>query len=334
MTWVRYAIVPELVLILPAPSSTDRAALTRTLARARPAPVAHGDWRGWLARRLGRADLAQQPPAQLAAPAGAPAGGLWFATPVNLLAALDHVRLAPEGCVALTAQEAAMLAADFAARLGGAGAPAAQSGGAGSPVAQLALQPVGAEGFLLAGLDAAQARTHDPARLLGADIGPWLPAGEGARTLRRLGTEIEMWLHEHPLAQALRRRGAPPVTALWLWGGGSGALRQGVPRPAPAWPRGYGSDGWLQGLWRAAGESLVDPGASFAALEPAPDRDTVVVVRGGEPFESNWLAPALAALAARDVGAVQVVIDERVFRFSRFDLLKPWRRTVEWTVPA
>lgn len=316
--------MPDIVLILAAPSPVDRAALTRPLARARAAPVAHGDWRDWLARRLGRADLAQLPPAQLAAPQGKPARDLWFATPVALVATLDHVRLAPEGCVVLAPEEAATLAADFAARLGGAG----------TPDPQLALQPVGAEGFLLSGL-AAQARTHDPVRVLGADIGPWLPTGEGARALRRLGSEIEMWLHGHPLAHAWRERGAPAVTALWLWGGASGALRQpGPQRPAHAWPRGYGTDGWLRGLWRAAGEELAGAGANFVALDPAPDRDTVVVVRGGEPFESHWLAPALAALAARKVRGVQVVIDERVFRFSRFDLLKPWRRTVEWTVPA
>lgn len=323
MTSVRYAIVPELVLIVPAPSPADRAALTRPLARARPAPLAIGDWRGWLARRLGREDLARQPPAQLAAGRSAPGGDAWFATPVALLAALDHVRMAPDGCVLLAAEQAAQLAADFAARLGGADAQGAR----------LALQPAGAEGFLLSGL-VAQARTHDPARVLGADIGPWLPTGEDAAPLRRLGSEIEMWLHEHPLVRAPRPRGAPPVTSLWLWGGGPTVPAQAPARPMAPWPRGYGIDSWLHGLWRAADESLAGHGEEFASISVTPDRDTVVVVRGDEPIASAWLAPALDALAARRVRRVRLVIDERVFGFSRFDLVKPWRRAVEWTVPA
>lgn len=315
--------MPELVLILAVPSPADRAALTRPLARARPAPVANGDWRGWLARRVGRADLAQQPPAHVAAGCNAKPAGAWFATPVSLVAALDHVRMAPDGCVALTPEEAAQLSADFARRLGEAGAAGAR----------LALQPAGAEGFLLAGLSA-NAHTHDPARVLGADIGAWLPKGQGAGPLLRLGSEIEMWLHEHPLARALRRRGAPPVTALWLWGGGAAVAAPAAPKPLTPWPQGYGADSWLRGLWRAAGESLAGSGATFASVSMAPDRDTVVVVRGAAQFESQWLAPALEALAARRLRCVQLVIDERVFRFTRFDLVKPWRRAVEWTVPA
>lgn len=325
--------MPELVLILAVPSSADRAALTRPLARARPAAVANGDWRGWLARRLGRADLAQLPPAHVAAGCNATPAGTWFATPVSLVAALDHVRMAPDGCVALTPEEAAQLSADFALRLGDAGAGDAGAGGAGAGCARLTLQPAGAEGFLLAGL-LASAHTHDPARVLGADIGPWLPTGQGAGPLRRLGSEIEMWLHEHPLARALRRRGAPPVTALWLWGGGAAVAAPASPRTLAHWPRGYGADSWLRELWRAAGESLAGPGATFASVSLAPDRDTVVVVRGDAQFESGWLAPALDALAARRLRGVQLVVDERVFRFSRFDLVKPWRRAVEWTVPA
>jgi len=323
VTSVRYAIVPELVLILPAPLPADRAALTQPLARARPAPLANGDWRGWLARRLGREDLARQPPAQLAAGRNAPGDDTWFATPVALLAALDHVRMAPDGCVLLAPEEAAQLALDFAARLGGAHTQGAR----------LALQPAGAEGFLLSGL-AARARTHDPARVLGADIGPWLPTGADAVPLRRLGSEIEMWLHEHARARALRPRGAPPVTSLWLWGGGATVPAQVPVTPRAPWPRGYGIDSWMRGLWRAAGESLAGRGADFASISVAPDRDTVVVVRGDVPIASGWLAPALDALAARRVRRVQLVIDERVFGFSRFDLVKPWRRAVEWTVPA
>ena len=333
----------ELVLILPTPSAADRAALAVPLGRARAAAVERGDWRGWLARRLGCGRLASRPPAEVAALAApdmpdaavaAPGGGMWFATPVALLAALDHVRMLPDGWVTLRKDEAAQLAADFAATLGG---------------TSLSLAAAGAEGFLLSGLEV-QALTHDPARVLGADVAPWLPAGEGAGQLRRLATEIEMWLHEHPLQRALRRRGSPPATTLWLWGGGAAAGDAGGPTPAgtlmptatrdraaraAAWPRGYGRDSWLAGLWQAAGERLTGDADAFAAIEPAQDRDTIVVVRAaaGEA-EARWLAPALAQLAARRCAGVQCVIGDRAFRFSRFDLVKPWRRSVRWAAPA
>lgn len=332
----------ELVLILPTPSAADRAALAVPLGRARAATVERGDWRGWLARRLGCGRLASLPPAEVAAPATpdepamavAPSrGGAWFATPVALLAALDHVRMLPDGWVTLREDEAAQLAADFAATLGG---------------TSLSLAAAGAEGFLLSGLEV-QALTHDPARVLGADVAPWLPAGEGAGQLRRLATEIEMWLHEHPLQRALRRRGSPPVTTLWLWGGAApddagtppaadmsprAATRDAGARTA-AWPRGYGRDSWLAGLWQAAGERLTGDADAFAAIEPAQDRDTIVVARAaaGEA-EARWLAPALAQLAARRCAGVQCVIGDRAFRFSRFDLVKPWRRSVRWAAPA
>lgn len=321
----------ELVLILPIPSAADRAALAPALGRARASPVAGGDWRAWLASRVGLPRVAASPPAHVAAASvSIPATGTWFATPVALHAALDHVRMPANGWVTLTGDESAQLAADFAATLGG---------------GTLSLTPAGAEGFLLSGL-AANARTQDPARVLGGDIAPWLPADEGAGRLRGLGAEVEMWLYEHPLQRTLRRRGSPPVTTLWLWGGGPPANGASAAPASPtmmptlaggarAWPRGYGRDSWLAGLWRAAGEGLAGEGGALADLEFAVDRDTVVVVRdAADDVEARWLAPALAQLAARRLRGVQLIVDERAFRFSRFDLVKPWRRAVHWAAPA
>lgn len=289
--------------------------------------MAGGDWRAWLAERVGRAACGVQPPAHLAASAlDAPAGGTWFATPVALVAALDHVRMPASGWLTLTAPEAAEIAAQFSREFGGSG---------------LSLVPAGTEGFLLTGLAAGAVRTYDPARALAADIGPWLPVGEGATALRRLGTEIEMWLYEHPANRARVRRGAAPVSALWLWGGGEpadAALPEVVTREAArrTLPRGYGGDSWMRGLWRAADCPFEGEARSLAEVELAASTDTVVVARQGVDDEvvARWCEPALAHLAARRASTVQFVIDERVFRFSRFDLVKPWRRTVHWAVPT
>lgn len=324
---VRYAIVPELVLILPVVPGEARAALAVPLARARASRIEGGDWRVWLAQRLGAAALAREPPAHVAARAvGVPEEGAWFATPVALVAALDHVRMPAAGWLTLTEDEARDLATRFASVFGGSG---------------LALAPAGAEGFLLSGLTADPVCTHDPARVLAADVGPWLASGQGAGSLRRLGTEIEMWLHEHAVNRARVRRGAVPVSTLWLWGGGApvrGAT-QAAARRSPAraaLPRGYGGDSWLRGLWQAGGRPIEGDAATLTQVEVAPRTDTVVVVRRGVDADvvGHWCDPALALLAARRIKTVQLVIDDRVFRFSRFDLVKPWRHRVSWEAPA
>lgn len=312
-----------LVVILPVLPAAARAALASPLGRARPLPLADGDWRAWLARRIGRADLAALPPAALAAAAfGVATAGTWFATPVAFVAAHDHVRMPMTGWLSLDAQEAGALAADFARAFDGSGH---------------ALVPAGAEGFLLTGL-AAAAATADPARVLGGDIAPWLPAGEGASRLRRLGVEIEMWLHGHAVNRERSRRGATPVAGLWLWGGAAASPSAPVPparRQAQA-PHGHGADAWLRGLWRALGREIDGPARSFADLDFAGEAGTVAVVRGqvDDSIAARWLEPALAALAVRRTRAVEFVADGRVFRFGRFDLLKPWRRHVAWAVPA
>ncbi|MGD9597313.1 MAG: hypothetical protein AB7G76_02955 [Steroidobacteraceae bacterium] len=314
----------DLVVILPVAGAAARTALASPLARARRRALGSADWRAWLARRLGRADLAVRPAATVAAAAlGVPPGAAWFATPVALLAAVDHVRMPSAGWLALEADETAVLAADFTRVFEGTGH---------------ALTPAGSEGFLLTGVSTA-AITHDPARVLGGDIAPWLPTGEGAAPLRRIGTEIEMWLHEHPVNRTRVRRGAAPLAGLWLWGGESpapAAPAQPHDRVGTGLPRGYGGDSWLRGLWQAGGRTLDGPGRAFAELELARDADTVVVVREGvdDRVAAHWVDPALAALAARRIDTVEVVADERVFRYRRFDLVKPWRRPVAWAVPT
>ncbi|MBV6417970.1 MAG: hypothetical protein CMLOHMNK_02749 [Steroidobacteraceae bacterium] len=317
------------VVILPVLPAAARAALAPSLARGRPVPLANGDWRAWLTQRVGRADLAAQPPAGLAAGAfGVAREAAWFATPVALLAAHDHVRMPVTGWLALEAAEAESLATDFARVFAGSG---------------LSLVPAGAEGFLLTGIEAT-AETVDPARVLGGDIAPWLPAGAGAAPLRRLGVEIEMWLHEHAVNRARTRRGADAICGLWLWGGAAhgpasspAMASPATPVAAPARvPRGYGSDAWLRGLWSAMGRALEGPAHAFDAFELSGDLDTIAVVRDAVDGNAaaRWIEPALAALAARRTRTVLVVADGRTFRFGRFDLVKPWRRRVAWAVPA
>lgn len=311
-----------LVLILPVVSAAERAALAQPLARARESALAGGDWRAWLAQRVGLAALASAPPAQVAAPVLGVAPALaWFATPVSLLAALDHVRMPADGWITLAADEAAELAERFARDFAGSG---------------FALAPAGAEGFVLSGLAALRTRTHDPARVLAGNIGPWLAAGDDAASVRRLGAEIEMWLHGQPLGESRQRRGLAPVSTLWIWGGGAPVAVPGPAGPRKHSSRAYGGDSWLRGLWAAQGLSAPGEAGSLREVAIAREADTFVVARHGlrDDVVERWCAPALAHLAARRVASVQVVIDDRLFRINRFDLVKPWRRTVRWTASA
>src|SRR5690349_15887140 len=137
------------------------------LLRFARAPERVDDWRRWLLRELelpGSSDVAV---ADTAARAFLDAGSdaaTWLATPVRLSARLDHVRLETRGLLRVDAHEAAAFCAEFATQF----AP------------QFQLHAAGERNFLLTGLEPLSARTVDPARLLGADIGGALPDGGAA----------------------------------------------------------------------------------------------------------------------------------------------------------
>lgn len=64
-----------------------------------------------------------------------------------------------------------------------------------------------------------------PERVIGRDVGAWLPASP---LLRRLQNEMQMLLYTHAVSEARAERGALAVNSFWL--GGSGALAA-VPAP-------------------------------------------------------------------------------------------------------
>jgi hypothetical protein len=83
----------------------------------------------------------------------------------------------------------------------------------------LVLTPLPGGEFLMQGPATLTASTTEPARALVADLEASLPKGNDAKALKRLGAELEMWLHANPLNETRRRRGELPVSTLWLWGG-------------------------------------------------------------------------------------------------------------------
>jgi hypothetical protein len=287
------------------------------------APVQYiDDWRRWLTLRVAGPELAELPPAQLAARAADSAlNGVWLATPVHLEARLDHVRLADRGLLHLDRDQAHALSQEFAHTFG----------------PQLSLAG-GERGFVLRGGPDADAITTDPARLLDSDIGQALPSGSPAGgELRRLGTEIEMWLHGSRVNEARERARQKLITALWLWGGG-------LARPQPAKPAGtrdplrlFGADFLLHDLARLlSGAAVSAAPASFAGIDAGFSSCVQLAPMSGpageslRDIETNWFAPARNALVRGSLDRLTLVANDRVFEVSARAGWKFWRPRGHW----
>jgi hypothetical protein len=292
-----------------------------------------GGWRPWLARWLGRPDLAPYAPAPVAAaslsPPMGPAGlsqAVWLATPVHLIAGLTNLHFDRRGILRLSGEELGGFAHDFNRTFGD---------------TDLHLEPLANGEFLLRGPAAwSAAITTEPARALVGGLESSLPKGNAATALRRLGAELEMWFHSHPVSAARQRRGERPVSTLWLWGGG--VLESLKSCGAPPTDVAYGTDPYLAGLWQLQGaparglpdrfgDVLTDPRAERAALvvEITPLLQTNpnwTVFEALVDLERLYLSPALEALHARALESVILVVNDTEARLCRGDRLKFWRR--------
>jgi hypothetical protein len=285
-------------------------------------------WRGWLACELRARALADLPPAAVCAlAADLPPSGAWLATPVHLEARLDHVRLVDRGLLRMLIEQRATCRDDFAQVFG----PA------------LALHDAGECGFILTGGPAGAVHTLDPARRLDADVGTSLPSGDAsAGELRRLSTEIEMWLHSARANESRDRAKQRRVSALWLWGGGQPLIATRGPRRSELETVILrGSDPYLLAL------AELGPHSGFLAqtpVEPAPAIFTPFVndafvefapMSGPRPeslvtLETQWFAPARAALQRGDLESLTIVANDRVFTLRQRSGWKFWRRSLPW----
>jgi hypothetical protein len=269
--------------------------LERLLARAtrlRQAP----DWRAWVGTAFGLGSETPVPVGRtVAASYSLPtAGASWFlATPVKLVAAVDHLRLDAIGAVLLEPTVRERLARDHARDF------------AGSQFSLLATPG----GLLLRGPDGIEIETSDPAPWAGREVGAALPRGRDSALLLRHMTELQMWLHA---------RGSSPANALWCWGDAQGTLPTPAQRPALE-----SDDEYLHALARltsgsASGERVAT--YRFAALGAARD-----------PFseaERRWFAP-LAESISRGENA-ELWYSGSVYRLSRWQTLRRWRRVLPW----
>ena len=289
-------------------------------------------WREWLARWLGRGDLAGVSVAAVAAGAASSAAATrWIATPVELVAGLTRVHLDRRGIVRLTTAEQAILADAFHRTFAGSG---------------FVLQPLSDGQFLAVTPGIAAVETTEPARCAGGLL--VVPQGPAAAPLLRLIAEIEMWLHGAALNEARAARGAARVTGLWLWGATGAALPAArPPRTAANGERhgataAFGSDAFVAGLLSLDGRALQPlperPAAVFA--DSSAERAVVVAELAGElPGEVAWslpaavaaldgrlIQPALAALRGGSLGKLALIANDTRIAVGRLSGMKRWRR--------
>jgi hypothetical protein len=290
-------------------------------------------WLGWLARWLGRDELADLTPASAAAllaqaalpAAGNLPGGGWIATPVHLLAGISSVHLDRRGVLRLPPADARQLAADFGGTFGD------------SPFRLAVLPPAD---LLLVGPYLHGVKTVEPARAVLSPLGQSQPRGEQAVALRRLNAELEMWLHGHAINHARARRGEPLVSSLWLWGGGA-LPSSAAPAPHRQGDIAFADDVRARGLWQLTGgdcwpvpDTLEDV-LSYAEVDRA-----AVVVEAGPVLQSHprwtlvealgaldlhFIGPALQALRTGRLASVVLLANGCSLTVRAKDLRRWWR---------
>jgi hypothetical protein len=285
-------------------------------------------WREWLARAVGREDLAGAAPACIAAAAadvapGGPAGAsdtLWIATPLQLTAGAARLYLDHRGVLRLPRAELAALAAAFQDTFA---------------VSGCSLTPLSSGDFLLRTAGIAPVATIEPARCAGNDVAEALPRGVAAAPLRRLVAEIEMWLHGQALNEARVRRGDPPVTTLWPWGA-EGRAVQPERRAGRATPRAFGADPYLSGLWHLQAdvcralpqrleEVLADEHACGVVLVLQTDSH-YTLAEALARLDERFVSPALKALRRGEVSGVTLIANDTRVTLRRRSHLRFWRR--------
>jgi hypothetical protein len=214
-----------------------------------------------------------------------------LATPVHYLAEMSNVRLAADGVLKLQAEEAELLARDFARTWDD---------------SEFRLEALGA--LLFCGCRTALlANQSDPERALGRYIHEFLPTGQDAPALKRLMSEMEIWLFDHEVNVQRRARALPTVSALWLWGGAAplGSL--------PATSAG------------AAGEDVFF--SAFAAKKGRPEN---VMVVQDEPGAGTWnAAPARWLHAAlEDLRRGVITRLDLSSGAWRFEVTRRWRSRI------
>jgi hypothetical protein len=289
------------------------------------------------------ADEAPLAPYMLRADGGEPGSATWACVqPVHVRIAHDHLVLIDPASLELSDDEASVLLA--VAR------PLIEELGVRIDAPKPARWYLSGDGFgTLAGAS--------PLRASGRNIEIWLPheahSGERSRTWMKLQNEVQMAWFEHPVNEAREARGLPSVNSIWFHA-------QGAAQPVKSpFIRVLSDAAATRGLALTAGVEIGAPPSSFAALTPGANgarsgahggnQVTATTLVELDPFsapyieqdwarwneafaalETDWFAPALAALQAGQLGELGLTLcgdtGSVTLTITRGDLRKFWRR--------
>jgi hypothetical protein len=184
--------------------------------------------------------------------------------------------------------------------------------------------------------------TRDLPEVIGRDINQYLPGGNDGLHWHQVLNEIQMLLHTHPVNQAREARGAPEINSLWIWGGGVSPLVPGGDFTAV-----WSDDTLARALavksntphHALPADALIVLGKMAAKtakplvvlpqLQAAANAgDTDQWQAELRHLERDWFAPLYAALRARRLSALTLVVPgvDR-YDITFHDSWKFWRRS-------
>jgi hypothetical protein len=290
-------------------------ALKWLLARGARLPERADCWRSWSVQAAGlpATTLQRFPegPCARAAWSGSAATGCWArARPVHLLAAIDHLRLAPLDALQIEPGEAAELLASINAQLSDDG---------------LRVHAASPQDWLLECREPLQCESPDPAGIPDGNLRHHLPRGSDASRLQSIVNELQMLLHEHPVNLRRVARGLLPVNSVWFWGFGETPVA--VPQELPLL---LSDDPWLRGLWTLHG-------ADCAALPAARGwnqrgRRWLLVASGpgefggGETLEREVFEPLRTALRSGALRRASLLLGSQPLEITGRIRWRFWRR--------
>jgi len=292
-------------------------------ARGVHTPAASDGIEAALCEALGIARQTDYPlaPITLAADGGTPGDAYWLrADPVHVALMRDHLVLAGNAGLQLTASEAEALAASLRSHFG----------------AALDLVVAHPTRWYLRLSAAPHLVTTALSVATGRDVRQVAPTGEDARAWRRVLNEAQMLLFDHPVNRAREALGAPSVNSLWLWGGGTLPARQATAR------RLFANDSHAVALGRFVDAEVAAVPERFVG--GATEADDIVVLdaldAGGQAgdasgwgtallaLDRDWFVPLFNALRRLEVTRVRLVdpVNGRALGLQARDAWKFWRR--------
>lgn len=159
----------------------------------------------------------------------------------------------------------------------------------------------------------------------GHNVDIWMPDGEHARAWRKLQNEIQMLWFTHNLNDEREALGKKVINSVWLSGGADALMTSEKQKHSAA------SFGDLQSASDVVSTDTVRV-LLEQLTEPAINSDWGLWLTQIQLLESDWFAPALAALKNRQLDSVTLFCSD-AHQLARFSLT-PWSLRKFWVKPS